>query len=167
MPPLILTLKLDADSFSLLDALRKQHFPPDRNVLSAHLTLFHALPGENEAEISAQLVEIAARTEVLALNFSGARFLGKGVAIEVDSPRLVGLRRELSALWKPFLSAQDAQTIRPHVTIQNKVNPDEARPLFERTKRTWKPFEGRGEGFSLWRYMGGPWEKAHEFNFSG
>ena len=55
MPPLILTLVLDAASQAFFDRLRRQHFPPERNVLDAHLTLFHALDGEQEQAILADI----------------------------------------------------------------------------------------------------------------
>lgn len=42
----ILTAELDADSFDWLDRLRRDHFPPERNLLRAHLTLFHRLSCE-------------------------------------------------------------------------------------------------------------------------
>ena len=39
----ILTAELDGASFDWLDELRRAHFPPERNLLPAHLTLFHRL----------------------------------------------------------------------------------------------------------------------------
>src|SRR6478736_2886397 len=39
----ILTAELDPASFDWLDGLRRVHFPPARNLLPAHLTLFHRL----------------------------------------------------------------------------------------------------------------------------
>ena len=42
--PLVLTAALDDETFDWLDGLRRRHFPPERNHLAAHLTLFHALP---------------------------------------------------------------------------------------------------------------------------
>lgn len=50
MQPLIVTLALDEQAQARFDALRSRHFPPDRNVLDAHVTLFHALPGEQEGD---------------------------------------------------------------------------------------------------------------------
>ncbi|GAA1871360.1 2'-5' RNA ligase family protein [Pseudonocardia ailaonensis] len=44
--PLIVTATLDAPTQERFDALRRRHFPSDRNFLAAHLTLFHALPDE-------------------------------------------------------------------------------------------------------------------------
>jgi 2'-5' RNA ligase len=163
--PLILTLKLDDNSFQRLDALRKEHFPRNRNVLDAHLTLFHALPAEKEAEVRAVLDEICAQTPILKLEFPKLRSLGKGMAVEVDCEPLEALRRELSSRFRLFLGPQDAQRIRPHVTICNKVTPDAARALFASLSKSWQPFEGRGEGLSLWRYLGGPWEGVAQWNF--
>mgnify|MGYP004351873915 CR=1 FL=1 len=42
--PLILTAQLPADLHRWATALRTEHFPPERNYLEAHVTLFHALP---------------------------------------------------------------------------------------------------------------------------
>ena len=124
MQPLILTLKMDAASFERLDALRGQHFPRERNYLGAHLTLFHALPAEREAQVRADLAEVCAASAPMSLEFPALKFLGRGTAVEVRAPEVEALRRELSARWRAFLGAQDAQTIRPHVTLQNKVAPD-------------------------------------------
>ena len=49
--PLILTLRFDGEAFARLDDLRRAHFPPERNQIPAHLTLFHALPGEALEEV--------------------------------------------------------------------------------------------------------------------
>ena len=42
--PLIVTALIGEADFARLDGLRRAHFPPERNVLRAHLTLFHHLP---------------------------------------------------------------------------------------------------------------------------
>ena len=55
MQPLIVTLTLDAPARERFDALRRRHFPPERNHLAAHLTLFHALPGELEQQVRQDL----------------------------------------------------------------------------------------------------------------
>lgn len=167
MQPFILTLQLDENSSEKFNRLRRQHFPRERNYLDAHLTLFHALPAESEARIRADLDEMSAHSEALDLNYPGLRFLGRGSAIEVESNELVRLRRELSARWRDLLGAQDSQTIKPHITIQNKVAPGTARDLFDELSRGWQPFRGRGEGLLLWRYKGGPWEAAGGWQLDG
>ena len=125
-PPLILTLELDPNSFGWLDDLRRKHFPPERNVLSAHLTLFHKLDLSQIAAIGAALRD---RPAIIPLSFSGLRSLGGGVAITVTSPALLALRAKLVAAVDGDLTAQDRQGFRPHVTIQNKVAPKVARAL--------------------------------------
>ena len=164
--PLILALRLDAASFARLDTLRRTHFPSAINRLSAHLTLFHHLPGDRADEVCAALVAAAARPS-FALGFPGIRSLGRGVAVEVASPELARLRGELAARFRAHLTPQDAQGFRPHVTVQNKVDPADARALKADLDAAWTPWEGRGEALALHRYRGGPWELEAEFPFRG
>jgi hypothetical protein len=42
--PLIVTVLMAAPDQAWFDRLRIAHFPPERNHLAAHLTLFHAIP---------------------------------------------------------------------------------------------------------------------------
>ena len=164
-PSFILTLKLEQPVFESLDELRMRYFPPERNFLPAHVTLFHALPGDQEAAVRQTLHTFCSETQTLRLSFPRLRFLGRGVAVEVGSPELIKLRGRLAAVWGRWLGAQDRQVFRPHVTIQNKVAADEARRLYERLNGAWEPLSGRGEGLLLWRYLGGPWKLAGEFPF--
>jgi 2'-5' RNA ligase len=163
--PLILTLKLDRITFDFFNELRQQHFPPERNFLPAHITLFHALPGEEELSIQQTLQNLCKHTPVLPLIFSQPRFLGKGVAIEVKCSELVQLRQQLATTWNMWLSKQDQQKYQPHITIQNKVTSDEARRLYDEFVSDWNSLNGYGEGLLLWYYKGGSWELAGEFNF--
>ncbi|MDB5370881.1 MAG: hypothetical protein JWP20_2439 [Roseomonas sp.] len=165
--PLILTLRLDPGAFTRLDRLRRVHFPAERNFLGAHLTLFHALPGAMEEEIVANLTTLAAGTPPLPLTFDGLRGLGRGVAFTVDSPPLVRLRGLLASAWHRVLDAQDRQGYRPHVTVQNKVEPAIARALQAELQEDFTPWQGTGEGLLLWRYAGGPWKPIGEFTFTG
>lgn len=165
--PLILTLRFDDASFARLDALRRAHFPPDLNVIPAHLTLFHALPGDALDEVLANLRTACAAMPPVALQVTGPRSLGRGVALEVSAPALATLRRALAQHWHGRLKPQDAQGWRPHVTIQNKVTPEAARVLLESLATGFIPWEGRGEGLLLWHYRGGPWEAAAEIPFGG
>ncbi len=166
MQPFILTLQLDDKSSAHFNQLRERYFPRERNYLQAHLTLFHALPAAAETQIRADLEALSAATSPLHLRYPGLRFLGKGSAVEVEAPALVELRRELSNQWRPLLSAQDARVIKPHITIQNKVAPAKARELFDELAAKWQPFEGCGTGLQLWRYQGGPWEAAGNWQFT-
>jgi 2'-5' RNA ligase len=165
--PLILTLGFDAASFARLDAMRRAHFPPERNLIPAHLTLFHALPGEALEEVTANLRIACAGTAPPPLRFTGPRSLGRGVALEVAAPELAALRRVLAQHWAAWLTRQDAQGWRPHVTIQNKVDPEAARHLLTSLQADFTPWEARGEALLLWHYRGGPWEPAAHFRFEG
>jgi 2'-5' RNA ligase len=163
--PLVLTLKLDQSTFDRVNGLRQQHFPPERNFLPAHITLFHALPGDQVLPIQRHLQTLCADTSRMPLQFSQLRFLGKGVAIECSCSVLIQLQKNLMQFWKDWLTPQDRQNYRPHITIQNKVAPEEARMLYEQMQTNWHPFEGNGEGLLLWYYRGGPWELVEEFPF--
>jgi len=165
--PLILTLGLGAQAFARLDAERRTHFPPERNLIPAHLTLFHALPGPAEAEIAGVLHEEAGAMPPPALRFAGLRFLGRGVAYAVESRELQALRGRLAARFAGWLGAQDRQGWRPHVTVQNKAAPEVARATLRTLEAGFTPWEASGEALLLWRYLGGPWERARQFAFAG
>ena len=136
-------------------------------MVPAHLTLFHALPGENELLIRRELDGICRTHRAFDLEATGLRSLGRGVAIAFRSAELVALRQELAREWRDWLTPQDSAKIAPHVTIQNKVTPDAARTLLKELERGFEPFRSRAEGLSLWRYLGGPWEAVRRFRFSG
>jgi 2'-5' RNA ligase len=165
--PLILTLAFDGDTFSRLDALRRGYFPPERNAVPAHLTLFHALPGENAAQIRRELAEICRRQKPFAIEATRLRSLGNGVAIAFSSAELVRLRQALAREWRDGLTTQDSAKIAPHVTIQNKVGADVARATLRELEAGFRPFTARAEGLNLWRYLGGPWQLDKTFRFGG
>jgi 2'-5' RNA ligase len=166
MEPLIVTLKLDVDTFSRFDRLRREHFPAKLNHLSAHLTLFHQLPGGERDTVEADLRAVAP-TAAVELQVTGLRSLGRGVAFEIVSPPLSSLRAELARRWAHWLTPQDRQGFRPHVTVQNKVSVEEARALKVSLEAGFSPFMARGEGFLLWRYLGGPWALEVQVPFTG
>ena len=163
--PLILTLALDAGAQLFFDELRQRHFPPERNFLQAHLTLFHHLPGHQYEPLCAQLAALAEHTQPLPLAVTGVRFLGRGVAYTLENQQLRALHKELQALWQPTLTPQDLQKLQPHITVQNKVEPTVARTLHRELAESFQPFEATGTGLQLWAYRGGPWEALRTFPF--
>lgn len=165
--PFVLTLWLDAGTQDWLDALRRAHFPPERNLVPAHVTLFHALPGDDADEVLAALAEGCRGAAPAAVRIGPPRFLGRGVALEVAAPDVAALRARLAARWRDRLSPQDRQGWRPHATVQNKVAPERARALHAELAAGLPVREGRAEGLMLWRYRGGPWEPAGRFGFTG
>ena len=165
--PLILTLTLDEECYSFFEGLRQKHFPPHLNFLSAHLTLFHHLPGDKVEEIAEHLDRVAASQAPMQLLVGEAKFMGKGVAFPVTGNELLKLHKGLLQHWRAWLTPQDSQGLWPHVTVQNKVSPDTAREL-QTTLITSShlPKSATGMGLKLWEYLGGPWEMRLEWNFS-
>lgn len=161
-PVFILTLGFDPATFERLDALRRAHFPPERNFIPAHLTLFHSLNRDAEPAIRA-----AAERPPIALAFSRVHPLGRGAALAVESPELLALQATLARAFEGRLTAQDRQPYRPHVTIQNKAEPEIARETFEALSAEFSPWEGTGVVLLFWRYLGGPWGLEAEFPFGG
>ena len=165
LAPLILTLKIDHESYKFFDDLRRTYFPPERNFLAAHVTLFHHLPGENLREICRTITEICGRTEIFPLRFARWRFLGKGSAMTIESEKLLELRAQFAELWHEDLTPQDRQKFQPHITVQNKVAPEEARQTFENLSAAWQAKSGTAEGLTLWHYVAPRWKLADEFLF--
>jgi 2'-5' RNA ligase len=157
--PLIVTLLLEEAAQQRFDRLREQHFPPERNFLAAHVTLFHALPGEQLDAVRSDLADAADRP-AFDVAVTGVRFLGRGVAYSLASSELAAVRA-----GQPWLTAQDRQKHAPHVTVQNKVAPAVARALHERLRAEFLPYDVGARGIGLWRYLGGPWEPVAEFAF--
>ena len=166
MQPLIVTLDLDDVSQAAFDRLRRAHFAPERNHLAAHVTLFHALPGAAEAEVVADL-EDAVRRPAFPVRVRGLRFLGRGVAYDLESPELAALRCGLARPWAPWLTPQDRQRHSPHVTVQNKAAPEQARALLAELSAGFVPYDVTATGLALWRYVGGPWEPVGRWAFLG
>ncbi|SER05508.1 2'-5' RNA ligase family protein [Microlunatus flavus] len=160
--PLVVTLALPDDVQAELDALRRRWFPAGRTAVGAHLTLFHAVPGEHEGRVRADLADAAGRGP-LPLRVSGVMSLGRGAAYAVDSPELARRHRALQEAWAPWLTRQDSQALRAHVTVQNKVDASVARETVETLRATFRPSDVEAEGFDLWRYDGGPWTHLERF----
>ena len=163
--PLVLTLQLDPEAQERFDALRRAHFPPERNHLAAHVTLFHALPGEHEEQVRADVADLARRPPY-PVDVVRVRGLGRGVAYDLRSTELAAQRAELAARWAPWLTPQDARPHAPHVTVQNKVEPAVARALLAQLQAGFVPHVVRGTGLALWCYLGGPWEPVATYRFA-
>ncbi|MGF9566088.1 2'-5' RNA ligase family protein [Neorhizobium sp. JUb45] len=164
--PLILTARIAKKDLEPFERLRKTHFPPDRNFLHAHLTMFHRLPGEYRARIEEQLHLNAQATEVIAADVSGLRHLGAGVAFSITSPALLEIRAELKAGFLSWLGPQDMQPWRPHITVQNKSSKAEADELYRTLDQKHQPHLINITGLDLWEYLGGPWRHTANSPFS-
>lgn len=164
--PLVLTAELDAASFAFFDARRRIWFPPERNHLDAHLTLFHALPVAQQPAICVRLQTLVSATPPIRCRFPRLRPLGHGVAYEVEASPLCALHAELAQAWHPWLRRQDRQRLHPHVTVQNKATAEQVRRAMAVLRTEAPPSAGRIEGLRLWRYLGGPWQLLRTFEFA-
>lgn len=172
----VLTLLTDKPHHARLTSLRKRYFPPHLNKLSAHLTLFHALPGAQlDSTIIPDLKRVAQRTAPFQIRTTGPFRMKKGFAIglarkEAGYKMAQEVHRSLQASWKreEWLSEQDAQEgWRGHYTIMNKVDDEsEVARAFQEVKRGWEDDVGTVEGLGLWRYERGWWKWERRFDFS-
>ncbi|MEO9139205.1 MAG: 2'-5' RNA ligase family protein [Jatrophihabitans sp.] len=163
MKPLVITLAVDDVAQQHFDAERTRLFPVGRTQVGAHVTLFHAVPGELEAQVRNDLVQACGPR--FPVGVAGVLPLGRGAAYALASPELARRHRALQRQWWPYLTAQDQQGFRPHVTVQNKVSPAEARATLALLRRAFRPYEISATGFVLWRYDDGPWTELARFEF--
>ena len=163
---LIVTAELGAADFAWLNGLRRQYYPPERNQIPAHLTMFHAVAPSAERELRGRLADCAAGAAPTAL-IAGIMDLGGGVALRVVSDELDALRDGLANDLHGLLGAQDTAGWRPHVTIQNKVAPKVARELVRPLEQAFHSRPLRIAGLGLHRYLGGPWETLGVYPFRG
>ena len=163
---LIVTAELGDADLAWLDGLRRRHYPPERNQLPAHLTMFHAVPPSAEGEVRGRLAAQATEPPPHTM-IAGLMNLGGGVAFRVVSEGLDRIRGDLAADLHGLLTAQDSAGWRPHVTIQNKVPPRTARALFEDLQASFEPRPLHIRGLGLHRYLDGPWQFLADYPFRG
>lgn len=164
--PLILTLALDERNQTFFNALRKQHFPPERNYLDAHLTLFHHLP-PNEDQVTNNIEQACQAYRPMPLQVTEVKSIGNGVAYALTCPELTRLHKHLQQQWETWLIPQDRQKLWPHITIQNKVDPKRAMLLREELRQVFEPFTATGTGLNLFSYQSGPWQFINYYPFKG
>ena len=164
--PLIVTALLGDADFAWADALRRDNYPVDRNQVPAHLTLFHQLPPASEPELAGRLAGYAAAPRPRA-RITGVIDLGGGTALRVESEELEDIRGDLALALSGLLPAQDRAPWTPHITIQNKVEPREARRLQAALRASLTPRPLVIKGLASWRYLGGPWQPARRYSFRG
>ena len=159
-----MTLALDPASAERFDAERRSLFPPGRTAVGAHVTLFHAVPGEL---LSSVLTDITALDvpEPFPVQVRDVLPLGRGAAYRLASPVVDELHRTLQRSWWDALTAQDRQGFHGHVTVQNKVSPEVARRTVQRLREAFVPYEVTAVGIAVWRYVGGPWDPVETVPF--
>ena len=160
----VLTLALADDAQERFESLRQRWFPPERNQIPAHLTLFHDLPESEKTE--SVLRAVAEMTASFTMKVSEVRSLGRGVAYFLDSREAKALARHLQSAFLDVLNAQDRQGFRPHVVVQNKVEPAEAKTLLAILQAQFLPRTVNALGLDWWEYQGGPWRHIKRFAFA-
>jgi hypothetical protein len=157
MPPLLFTLELDATNLEKLQTLRDRYF--DRNIVPAHLSLFHHLP--HQSHIIERAANLAKTTTAFPLNFAQIIRLSNGFAVKVESQSNVeSLHQQLSASYSQWLTPQDKQKYVPHVTLMNKAPRYEAAIAYAEFSHQWRPWTGVATGILIWEYLGGPWKSV-------
>jgi hypothetical protein len=167
MAPIIITAQMGKADQLWADGLRTAHFPPERNYLKAHITLFHHLPPGHLPEIKARLAAMAREWAAPPAMLSEVMMLGRGVAYRVDCPDLLAMRDELVEGFTGLLTPQDQARPRLHITVQNKVEAAVAKVLHAELAATFQPRPLAITGLSAWYYQGGPWEAIQSWAFSG
>jgi 2'-5' RNA ligase len=160
----VVTLALDDAAQECFERLRRTWFPTALNKIPAHVTLFHTLTERDE---TASLLEKCALAQSsFAIDVGEARSIGRGVAYFFTSDACFALHRRLRSAFEAELSAQDRQGFRPHIVVQNKVTPDEARSALLALQDAFVPSTVQAIGLDLWRYLDGPWQHLRRFSFS-
>ena len=160
----IVTLGLEDEAQRWFEEQRQRYFPPAMNHIPAHLSLFHSLPGDRNTRHV--LSEAAAAQARFALQLDGVRSMGRGVTYTLTSPELQALHRKLATSFAIFLIPQDKQPLRPHVVVQNKVEPAEAKASLTQLQAGFVQREVQATGLLWWEYLGGPWRLLERFQFA-
>ncbi len=164
--PIIVTALFGRQDQAWFNALRREHYPPERNVIDAHLTLFHHLPPSVVDELKHRLTQETRGVRAPKAKVTGLMSLGRGVAYRIEAPALDAIRAGLSEAFSTLLTPQDATRWRPHVTIQNKVAPSLAKFVIGQLSRDFVPREAEIAGLAAWYYRGGPWEPLSRHMFA-
>lgn len=157
---------MGARDFAWAQGLRRAHFPPERNLVPAHITLFHHLPPSLLGELAGRIRRLCAGPRPPAM-LSDVLLLGRAVGYRVESPALMAMREELAETFAGLLTPQDRGRPRLHITVQNKVKPAQARALAEQLRAGFHPRPLDIAGLAAWHYRDGPWELAMKASFRG
>jgi hypothetical protein len=169
--PFILTATIPEPFRGWAEGLRRAHFPPERNHLHAHVTLFHAFAPSLRDELSSFIPEVAREFAPPQGRVVGLLDFGRGTAIRLEAPGLLGIRRLIADHFHGTLTDQDLHEPRLHITVQNKVTKEEARQLQASLEPKLDPWIKRGTftfpSLELHQYLGGPWERLKTVAFRG
>ena len=156
---LIVTARFDGPAQHHFQAMRDRYFPPERNMVPAHCTLFHKLPGARLDDLIDAL-EAARPGRPPLVSVTGILPFRTGGAYRIECESLRDIRAHVADVFADDLTRQDSQPWRPHVTFQNKADPDTAARTLRQVERNFEPFTTTLEGIDIWYWRGGPWEHA-------
>jgi hypothetical protein len=166
--PIIVLADFGSADFAWLDGLRRAHFPADRNVVPAHLALFHHLPPSLLDELESRLRAETRAVPCPVATIGEPILFGRGVALRVRGAALEAIRDRQAEAFERMLTPQDAAPWRPHVTIQNKADPTVARRLHaDLTASHGRPRPLRITGLITVFYRDGGWEPINRHRFTG
>jgi len=165
--PFIVTGELPPDILAWADGLRRAHFPPARNWLKAHVTLFHSFAPSLKEELPRFLAAMAGEFAPPKAEVTGLMDLGSGTAIALRAPALLTVRGRIADHFWDMLTKQDQGGKKLHITIQNKVKREDALAL----QRALEPVLPRPQfaftGLGLHIYRGPQWEPVQVWKFRG
>lgn len=163
--PIIVAAMIGEADLAMLDGLRRRYFPPERNQLTAHLTMFHHLAPSLASELDSRLRAETRKVPAPKAQLAGLISLGGGVAFRVDSGDLAAVRGRIAEAFADMLTPQDAAGWRAHVTIQNKVSAATARATLDTLAAGFMPRPLAITGIASYWYRGGPWEPISRYRF--
>lgn len=171
----IVTAWVHEDDLHVFNRMRERFFPRVRTFASAHVTLFHHLPGVKRAEVLRALRnEVGSFTHprldpslgVARVRSTGVFRMNRGTAYRLEREFLTALREPLRDRFAGDLRPQDAAPWRnPHITVMNKVDPERAARLTRHLAARHEECDLRILGVQAWRYDYGPWALLEEIRF--
>ncbi len=165
--PFIVTGVLPDDILAWADGLRRAHYPPERNWLKAHVTLFHSFAPSLRGELPRYLASIASEFAPPPAEVTGLMDLGSGTAIAVRSPGLLAIRARIAEHFWDMLTRQDQGGKKLHITVQNKVPRADALALQRSLEPVLPHPKFRFTGLALHIYRGPHWEAVNRWTFRG
>lgn len=165
--PFIVTAELPADIFSWANGLRAENYPPERNWLKAHVTLFHSFAPSLRDELPRFLARMAGEYAAPPAEVSGLIDLGGGTALAIRSPGMLTIRERIAEHFWHMLTSQDQGGKKLHITVQNKVPRQTAMALQAELGARLKPRTFAFTGLGLHLYRNPHWEAVGVWRLRG
>ena len=93
--------------------------------------------------------------------------LGTGTALAIHSPAMQAIREHIAEMFHGALTSQDSHPPRLHITIQNKVAPQEAKALQRELTASLEPRKFAFAGLGLHLYCETHWDSQGSWPFRG